>query len=76
MGEIFDFQAALSSKQEEVKESQELNNLKEHFQGLISDMTQSEITGLIEAIMQGDHDKYFTITNPLILRRAIREFNT
>ncbi len=42
MGEIFDFQAALSSKQEEVKESQELNNLKEHFQGLISDKAESE----------------------------------
>jgi hypothetical protein len=76
MEKVIDFQAAVTSKHQEKQEAQELEGLKEHFLGLISRMTQAEVIDLIDAIQRNDQDKYLAITNPVIIRKAIREFNT
>lgn len=72
MTKVISFQNAAAVKQE----AKELDAMKSHILGLISEMTQAEIVEMHDAIERNDQEKYFAITNPVIARRVIREINT
>lgn len=71
MAQVFSFQSAAAKKQEE----QQLVAMKKHLLEIIAEMSDAEKMELLDAIERNDQDKYFALTQPIILRHAIREFN-
>jgi uncharacterized protein YjgD (DUF1641 family) len=71
MAKVLSFQNAAAKKEEESK----VEAMKQHILELMKEMTQEEMVGLLDAIENNNQEKYFAITEPVIKRKIIREFN-
>lgn len=58
-----------------LQKNQELEDLKQQFLEMFKDQPKHVFMEICKAILDGDKEKYFAITNPIIKRDSIKEYN-
>lgn len=72
MGKIISF----TDKFEKLQEAQEKTELMHFFRKeILPHLSEREKIKLINAIDNNDHETYFSITNPILMRSGIGEMN-
>lgn len=72
MDKIINFNEKLKSRQEQ----EEINKSKSFFETFIKPyLTESDKQALLQAIQNNDKQAIETITEPIIMKQLIREFN-
>ena len=57
-----------------LQKNQELESLKKQFLEMFKDQPKHVFLEICKAILDGDKEKYFEITNPIMKRKAIKDF--
>jgi hypothetical protein len=69
--DVIDFTARLKAK----KESEQLDRLKESFFRMFGDEPRHVLRDIAQSIADQDEEKYKELTEPIIMKKAIKHFN-
>jgi hypothetical protein len=71
MGKVLELNSKLAAK----KNNEETKRLKKFFLDNFGDQPKHVMDSIAKAIIEKDEKKYFEITNPILMRKAMIEVN-